>query len=271
MQTAGDGQIQDLQLAVFRVLGLILLVGQGHIFLFHVCAGADEDTVVVAPRGEAEAPMDFQILDGVEDVGAVLDDLAEQAAQGVAALAEDAGRIEDGPVNAAALEDADVLQQDAVRREQLVGVGLHRVHTAQLLDGRPAGHHSARGSCGLLQPQRRKAGDEGGGQGRPHAEHGGQGRRAAVDAAAHDEEYESGQKGHAQQDIVRFAGAALTGTGAKALFHHRVVPLGGAAEQHPRVFFFHILSQHPDKLLVLGAERAAPLRCGLRQRKSALH
>ncbi len=54
---------QDLQLAVFEMLGLILLVRQGHIFLFHVCAGADEDTVVVAPRGEAEAPMDFQILD----------------------------------------------------------------------------------------------------------------------------------------------------------------------------------------------------------------
>ena len=31
--------------------------------------------------------MDFQVLDRVEDVGAVLDDLAEQAAQGVAALA----------------------------------------------------------------------------------------------------------------------------------------------------------------------------------------
>ena len=45
MQTAGDGQIQDLQLAVFRVLGLILLVRQRHIFLFHVCAGADEEAV----------------------------------------------------------------------------------------------------------------------------------------------------------------------------------------------------------------------------------
>ena len=122
MQTAGHGQIEDLQLAVLGVLGLIFLVGQGNFFFFHVRTGADEDAVVVAPCRKTEAAMDFQVLDRVEDVGAVLDDLAEQAAQGVAALAQDAGRIEDGPVDASALEDADVLEHGTVRGEQLIGV-----------------------------------------------------------------------------------------------------------------------------------------------------
>ena len=85
--------------------------------------------------------MDLQVLDRVEDVGAVLDDLAEQAAQGIAALAQDAGRIEDGPVDASALEDADVLEHGAVRGEQLIGVSLNGIHTAQFLDRRPAGDH----------------------------------------------------------------------------------------------------------------------------------
>lgn len=144
MQTAGHGQIEDLQLAVLGVLGLIFLVGQGNFFFFHVRTGADEDAVVVAPCRETEAAMDFQVLDQVEDVGAVLDDLAEQAAQGVAALAQDAGRIEDGPVDASALEDADVLEHGAVRGEQLIGVSLNGIHTAQFLDRRPAGDHRTR-------------------------------------------------------------------------------------------------------------------------------
>ena len=114
VQTAGHGQIEDLQLAVLGMLGLIFLVGQGNFFFFHVRTGADEDAVVVAPCRETEAAMDFQVLDRVEDVGAVLDDLAEQAAQGIAALAQDAGRIEDGPVDASALEDADVLEHGTV-------------------------------------------------------------------------------------------------------------------------------------------------------------
>ena len=181
--------------------------------------------------------MDFQVLDRVEDVGAVLDDLAEQAAQGVAALAQDAGRIEDGPVDASALEDADVLEHGTVRGEQLIGVSLNGIHTAQFLDGRPAGDHRTRGSGSLLQPQGCKTCDEGGGQRRTHAEHSGQRRSAAVEAAAKDAEDQTGQHSRTQQDVIRLTGAALTGAGAEALLHHRVVPLGGSAEQHPGVFF----------------------------------
>ena len=122
MQTAGHGQIEDLQLAVLGVLGLIFLVGQGNFFFFHVRTGADEDAVVVAPCRKTEAAMDFQVLDRVEDVGAVLDDLAEQAPQGLTAVVEDAGRIKDGTVDAAALEDADVLQIHAVGGKELLSL-----------------------------------------------------------------------------------------------------------------------------------------------------
>ncbi len=103
------------------------------------------------------------------------------------------GRSEDGPVDAAALEDADVLQQGAVRREQLIGVSLHRVHTAQLLIAAQPGTAAPRqlrsaAAGGDARPAIRSR------TGRPRAEHSGQGRRAAVDAAAQDEEYESGQR-----------------------------------------------------------------------------
>ena len=270
VQTAGHGQIEDLQLAVLGVLGLIFLVGQGNFFFFHVRTGADKDVVVVAPCRETEASMDFQVLDRVEDVGAVLDDLAEQAAQGVAALAQDAGRIEDGPVDASALEDADVLEHSAVRGEQLIGISLNGIHTAQFLDRRPAGDHRTRGSGSLLQPQGCKACDEGGGQRRTHAEHSGQRRSAAVEAAAKDAEDQTGQHSRTQQDVIRLTGAALTGAGAEALLHHRVVPLGGSAEQHPGVFFVHVLGEDADKVFVLGAERTAMLRTGLRQFEAAL-
>lgn len=115
--------------------------------------------------------MDFQILDRVEDVRPVLDDLAEQPAQGLAALVQDAGRVEDGPVDPAALEDADVFEAHAVGGEELVGVHLHSVHATQLLNGRPAGHHSTGGGSGLLEPQGGKARHQGGREGGAHAEH----------------------------------------------------------------------------------------------------
>ncbi len=104
-------------------------------------AGADEDAVVVAPGGKAQALVDFQILDREQDVGAVLNDLTEQPLQGAAALVEHAGRVQDGAVDAAALEDADILQHRAVGGKQVVGIHLKGVDAAQLLNGRPAGHH----------------------------------------------------------------------------------------------------------------------------------
>ena len=66
----------------------------------------------------------FQILDREQDVGTVLDDLAEQAPQSTVGLVEHAGRIQDRTVDAAALEDANILQLCAVGCEQVVGVDL---------------------------------------------------------------------------------------------------------------------------------------------------
>src|SRR5699024_8586314 len=105
--------------------------------LLHVGAGTDQDAVVVAPGREAQPRVDLQVLDGGQDVGAVSDDGAEQPAQGVAALVQDAAGVEDGAVDPAALEDADVLQLGALGGEQLSRVHLDGVDAVQLLDAGP--------------------------------------------------------------------------------------------------------------------------------------
>ena len=153
VEIARNRQIQDLQGPMLGVLFLVLRFGHGNALLFHIGAVADQDTVVIAPGRKAETVVGLQILDGVENVGAILNDLAEQAAQSLAALVQDAGRIEDGAVDAAPLEDADVLQIHAVRGEKLVGVHLHGVHAAQFFDRGPAGNDRTGSGGALLQPQ----------------------------------------------------------------------------------------------------------------------
>ena len=69
---------------------------------------------------EAQPGVLLQILDREQDIDAVLDDLAEQPAQGVAALVQHTGCIQDSAVDAAALEDADILQRYAVGGKQVV-------------------------------------------------------------------------------------------------------------------------------------------------------
>ena len=256
VQAAGNSQIQDLQRAVLGVLILILLLGQGHPLPLHVQPVADEHPVVIAPGGKAKAVVDLQVLHRVQDLGAVLDDLAEQAPQGLAAVVEDTSRIEDGTVDAAALEDADVLQIHAVGGKELVGIHLHGVHTAQLLNGSPAGHHGTGGGCGLLQAQRSDARNQGGGQRCTHAEHGGQGCGHAVGPAAKQQEHQPAEHGGTQQDQGCLAGAALTGALPEALLHQRLVPLDRAAEQHPGVFLIQAPGQHPDQVLIPDTERA---------------
>ena len=260
VQAAGDGQIQNLQRAVLAVLVLIFRLRQGHPLLLHVRPAADEHPVVAAPGRKAEAAVDLQILDGVEDIGAVLHDLAEQAPQGLAALVEDTGRVEDGAVDAAALEDADVLQRHAVGRKEVVGVHLHGVHAAQLLNGGPAGHHSPCRCRRALQPQGGQPRHQRGGEGRAHAEHRRQGCSAAADPAAKQQEDNARQHRHAQQDERGLVGAALTGPLAKALLHQRFVPLGGAAEQDPGVLLVQTAGEQPDEVLIPDAVGAAVLR-----------
>ena len=152
MQAAGNGQIQNLQLAVFGVLGLIFFVRQGHALLLQIFAVADQDAVVVTPADEAQAVVLLQILHREQNVGAVLNDLAEQALQGAAPGVQHAGRVQDGAVDTAALEDADILQQCAVGGEQVVGVHLQGVDAAQLLNGLPTGHDCAHSRSRTLQP-----------------------------------------------------------------------------------------------------------------------
>ena len=171
-------------------------------------------------------------------------------------MVEDAGRIEDGTVDAAALEDADVLQVHAVGGKELVGIHLHGVHTAQLLNGSPAGHHGTGGGCGLLQAQRSDARNQGGGQRCTHAEHGGQGCGHAVGPAAKQQEHQPAEHGGTQQDQGRLAGAALTGALPEALLHQCLVPLDRAAEQHPGVFLIQAPGQHPDQVLIPDTECA---------------
>ena len=79
MQAAGHRQIQDLQLSIFGVLLFVLFFRQRHSFLLHIAAVADEHPVVIAPSGKAKTVVDLQVLHRVQDLGAVLDDLAEQA------------------------------------------------------------------------------------------------------------------------------------------------------------------------------------------------
>lgn len=97
----GHGQIQDLQRAVLGVLLLVFQFRQGHALPLHVRPVANEDAVVIAPGCKAQALVHFQVLDRVEDIGAVLNDLPEQSPQRGAALVEHAGRVENGPVDAA--------------------------------------------------------------------------------------------------------------------------------------------------------------------------
>ena len=256
VQASGNSQIQDLQRAVLGVLILVLLLRQGHPLPLHVQPVADEHPVVIAPGGKAKTVVDLQILHRVQDLGAVLDDLTEQAPQGLTAVVEDAGRIEDGTVDAAALEDADVLQIHAVGGKELVGIHLHGVHTAQLLNGSPAGHHGTGGGGGLLQAQRSDARNQGGGQRCTHAEHGGQGCGHAVGPAAKQQEHQPAEHGGTQQDQGCLAGAALTGALPEALLHQRLVPLDRAAEQHPGVFLIQAPGQHPDQVLIPDTECA---------------
>ena len=260
VEIARNRQIQDLQGPMLGVLFLVLRFGHGDALLFHIGAVADQDAVVVAPGRKAEAVVGLQILDGVEDVGAVLNDLTEQAAQGLAALVQDAGRIEDGAVDAAPLEDADVLQIHAVRSEKLVGVHLHGVHAAQFFDRGPAGNDRTGSGGALLQPQGGQTGHQRGGERGTHAEHGGHGRSHAVEPAAEQQEHQTAEHCSSQQDVRRLAGAALTGALAKALFQQGVVPLDRAAEQDPGVLFVQTAGKHPDQVLVPDPER--PLQSG---------
>ena len=93
VQVAGHCQIQNLQFTVFGMAVLVVLLRQSNALLLHVAAGADEDAVIVAPCREAQPGVLLQILDREQDIGAVLDDLAEQPAQGVAALVQYTCRI----------------------------------------------------------------------------------------------------------------------------------------------------------------------------------
>ena len=94
----------------------------------------------------------LQILDREQDVCAFLNDLAEQPLQGAVALVQHAGRVQDGAVDAAALEDADILQLCAVGGEQVVCIDLQRINAAQLLNGLPTGYDCAHSRSRTLQP-----------------------------------------------------------------------------------------------------------------------
>ena len=152
VQVAGHSQIQNLQLAVLRVLHLVFLVRQWHALLLQIAAGTNEDAVVIAPGGKAQPMVLLQILDREQDVCAFLNDLAEQPLQGAVALVQHAGRVQDGAVDAAALEDADILQLCAVGGEQVVCIDLQRINAAQLLNSLPTGHDCAHSRSRTLQP-----------------------------------------------------------------------------------------------------------------------
>ena len=79
-----------------------------------------------------------------------------------------------------------------------------------------------------------------------HAEYGGQGRRAAADAAAKQQEHQPVQHTGSQQDVRGLPGTALTGPLPKALLHQLFVPIGGAAEEDPGVFLVQTPGEHPD-------------------------
>ena len=255
MHVAGHRQIQDLQLPVFGVLVLVVLVRQGHALLLQETAGADLDVVVVAPGGKAQPAVDLQILDREQDVGAVLNDLTEQPLQSTAALVEHAGRVQDGAVDAAALEDADILQHHAVGGKQVLGIHLKGVDAAQFLNGRPAGHHGPHGTGGTLQAQRGHAGDEGGGQGCTHAQHRRQGGSGQLHVTAYHQTQQGAEQGHAQQDVPVLLCTAFPGALVQALCHKAFVRRPGAAQQHPGVLLFQIPCQCPDQVLVPGAIR----------------
>ena len=271
VQIAGHGQIQDLQRAVLGVLLLVFQFRQGHALPLHVRPVANEDAVVIAPGRKAQAPVHFQVLDRVEDIGAVLNDLPEQSPQRGAALVEHAGRVENGPVDAAALEDADVFQHGAVRRKEFVRVHLHGVHAAQLFHRCPARDDSTCRRSGPLQPQGGHTCHQCGGEGRAHAEYGGQGRRAAADAAAKQQEHQPGQHTGSQQDVRGLPGTALTGPLPKALLHQLFVPIGGAAEEDPGVFLVQTPGEHPDQVFVFHPVSTPVLRLAHGQIIAAFH
>ena len=272
MQVAGHCQIQNLQLAIFGVAVLVILLRQGNALLLHVAAGADEDAVIVAPCREAQPGVLLQILDREQDIGAVLDDLAEQPAQGVAALVQHTGCIQDSAVDAAALEDADILQRYAVGGKQVIGVQLNGVDAAQLLNGRPAGHHSAHSGSSSLQTQRRQTGHQHRGKGCAHAQHGSRRSHGAVDPAAEQQEGYAAEHCRRQQDTGHLPGTALAGTLAEALLHKVIA--GGlyrAAQQHPRVLLFQIPGEGADQVFIAGAVSAPQFAALCCQRVAALH
>ena len=259
VQIAGDCQIQDLQFPVFGVLRLVLFIRQRDALLLQIAAGADEDAVIIAPAREAQSPMLFQILDREQDVGTVLDDLAEQAPQSTVGLVEHTGRVQDRTVDAAALEDADILQLCAVGGEQVVGVDLQRIDAAQLLNGLPAGHHRTHSRSSALQPQRCNARDEGGRQRCTHAQHCGHGCNGLVPPGSCQQEQHTAEQGNAQQNVRDLAGTALAGTLAQALLHKAFGILHRAAQQHPWILLFQIPCQRTQQVLIFGAESALML------------
>ena len=272
MQIAGHCQIQNLQLAVFGVAVLVVLLRQGNALLLHVAAGADEDAVIVAPCRETQPGVLLQILDREQDIGAVLDDLAEQPAQGITAFVQHTGRIQDGAVDAAALEDTNILQRYAVGGKQVIGVQLNGVDAAQLLNGCPAGHHSAHSGSRSLQPQRRQPGHQHRGKGCAHAQHGSRCSHSAVDAAAEQQKSYAAEHCCRQQDIGHLAGAALAGALAEALLHKVIAGgLHRAAQQHPWVLLFQIPGEGADQVFISGAVSAPQFAALCCQRIAALH
>ena len=214
----------------------------------------------------------LQILDREQDIGAVLDDLAEQPAQGVAAFVQHTGRIQDGAVDAAALEDADILQRYAVGGKQVIGVQLNGVDAAQLLNGCPAGHHSAHSGSRSLQPQRRQPGHQHRGKGCAHAQHGSRCSHGAVHTAAEHQKGYAAEHCRCQQNAGHLAGTALAGALAEALLHKIIAGgLHRAAQQHPRVLLLQIPGEGADQIFIAGAVSATHFATLCCQRVAALH
>ena len=214
----------------------------------------------------------LQILDRKQDISAVLDDLAEQPAQGVAALVQHTCRIQDGAVDTAAFEDADILQRHAVGGKQVISVQLNGVDAAQFLDRCPAGHHSAHSGSSSLQPLCRQTGHQHRGKGRAHAQHGSSCSHSTVDPAAEQQEGHTAEHCRRQQDTGHLPGAALTGALAEALLHKIIAGgLHRAAQQHPRVLLLQIPGEGADQVFIAGAV-STPLFAALCcQRVAALH
>ena len=251
---------------------LVILLRQGNALLLHVVAGADEDAVIVAPCRETQPGVLLRILDREQDIGAVLDDLTEQPAQGVAAFVQHTCCIQDGAVDAAALEDADILQRYAVGGKQVVGVQLNGVNAAQFLNGSPAGHHSAHSGSRSLQPQRRQTRHQHRGKGCAHTQHGSSRSHGTVDAAAEQQEGYSAEHCCRQQNAGHLAGTALAGALAEALLHKVIAgSLHRAAQQHPRVLLLQIPGEGADQVLIAGAVSTPQFAALCRQRVAALH